>query len=152
LIIDAIDGVANKCLLIDQALKHSIAIICTGGGAGKLDVTQIKICDLAHTIHDPLLYRVRKKLRDKFDFSPYSKKKLIPFGVRTIYSTEMPKIKLNDDNTDCMIEGQACEQKMGSLVTVTGVIGMFAANETIRHIIHSDDNNSKDIQNATQIF
>ncbi|MDH4468646.1 MAG: tRNA threonylcarbamoyladenosine dehydratase [Bacteriovoracaceae bacterium] len=135
-IIDAIDGVANKCLLLDTAQRENIPIICTGGGAGKTDVTLIKIADLAHTIHDPLLQRVRKKLRTKFEFT---RKKQKPFGITTVFSTELPKEEVsNKDHSLEVEEGSFCEQKMGSLVTITSTLGMFAAHAALEKIFANE--------------
>jgi tRNA A37 threonylcarbamoyladenosine dehydratase len=131
LIIDAIDGVSNKCLLLATAKANNVPIVCTGGGAGKWDVTQLKVSDLALTVHDPLLYWVRKKLRDKFNFT---RKKRAEFGIPTIYSMELPT-QTESEQTCSTLEGQACEQKMGSLVTITSTIGMFAANESIKMLV-----------------
>jgi tRNA A37 threonylcarbamoyladenosine dehydratase len=135
-IIDAIDGVSNKCLLLNRSQKENIPVVCIGGGGGKQDVTQIKIADLAHTIHDPLLQKVRKKMRAQFAFT---RKKLKPFGITAVFSTELPQEFMQINEDDETIEGTFCEQKLGSLVTITATLGMFASHVALNKILNQEE-------------
>ncbi len=124
-IIDAIDSVAHKCLLIAQARKHGLNIISCGGAGGKTDPTRLKVADLSKTRNDPLLTQVRKRLRKIHGFSKYSKKK---FHVDCVYSDEIPKYPHLDGTISCEREKGAdyrlnCDFGFGSSTMVTGSMG-----------------------------
>src|SRR5688572_28200628 len=53
-VVDAIDSLANKCLLIARCRDKNIPVITVGGAGGRRDPTAIKIDDLAFASHDPL--------------------------------------------------------------------------------------------------
>src|SRR5690606_29074858 len=76
-VVDAIDGLSNKCALIAFCKERHIPIITCAGAGGKKDPGQIKILDLAKTYNDPLVFRARKKLRTQYGF-PSSKRWGIP--------------------------------------------------------------------------
>jgi tRNA A37 threonylcarbamoyladenosine dehydratase len=60
-------------------------LITVGGAGGQLDPTRIRIDDLARTIQDPLLSKVRAQLRKQHGFPRGSKDK---FKVSAVYSDE----------------------------------------------------------------
>src|SRR5262249_45557702 len=65
-VVDAIDSLANKCLLIARCRDLKIPAITAGGAAGRRDPTAIKITDLAFASHDRLLRSVKKVLRTEY--------------------------------------------------------------------------------------
>lgn len=103
-IIDAIDGVSAKAALIAFSVLHKISIVTTGGAAGKMHPWKIQINDLAKSFNDPLLQRVRKKLRQEYDF-PKDKRKL--FQVDAIFSPE----DTNHTKADTACEGTTTNQE-----------------------------------------
>lgn len=84
-VIDAIDSVRTKTALIAWCVERRQALITVGGAGGQLDPTRIRIDDLAQTIQDPLLSKVRGQLRKMHGFPRGPKSK---FRVRAVYSDE----------------------------------------------------------------
>jgi tRNA A37 threonylcarbamoyladenosine dehydratase len=84
-VIDAIDSVRTKTALIAWCIKHEQPLITVGGAGGQLDPTRIRIDDLALTIQDPLLSKVRAQLRKQHGFPRGPKAR---FKVSAVYSDE----------------------------------------------------------------
>ncbi|KLU27642.1 heme biosynthesis protein HemY [Caballeronia mineralivorans PML1(12)] len=84
-VIDAIDSVRTKTALIAWCVEHAQRLITVGGAGGQLDPTRIRIDDLALTIQDPLLSKVRGQLRKLHGFPRGPKSK---FKVSAVYSDE----------------------------------------------------------------
>lgn len=59
-VIDAIDSLQNKALLVASCKERSLPILITGGCAGKIDPTLIRVSDLGLSENDSLLFRLRK--------------------------------------------------------------------------------------------
>lgn len=68
IVIDCIDNVRAKAAMINTALKRGQTIITCGAAGGRKDPLRIKIDDLALTKGDPLLSRVRARLRKEYAF------------------------------------------------------------------------------------
>ena len=64
-LIDAIDDVDNKYLLIKETLNHHIELISSMGTAKKTDIKKLAIIDINKTSYDPLAKIIRKKIRDE---------------------------------------------------------------------------------------
>ncbi len=84
-VIDAIDSVRTKTALIAWCVEQRQPLITVGGAGGQLDPTRIRIDDLALTIQDPLLSKVRAQLRKQHGFPRGPKAK---FKVSAVYSDE----------------------------------------------------------------
>ncbi|MBK3782625.1 tRNA cyclic N6-threonylcarbamoyladenosine(37) synthase TcdA [Paraburkholderia nemoris] len=84
-VIDAIDSVRTKTALIAWCVEKKQPLITVGGAGGQLDPTRIRIDDLALTIQDPLLSKVRGQLRKLHGFPRGPKAK---FKVSAVYSDE----------------------------------------------------------------
>ncbi|RKP49024.1 tRNA cyclic N6-threonylcarbamoyladenosine(37) synthase TcdA [Trinickia fusca] len=84
-IVDAIDSVRTKTALIAWCVERGLPLITVGGAGGQLDPTRIRIDDLALTIQDPLLSKVRAQLRKQYGFPRGPKAK---FKVGAVYSDE----------------------------------------------------------------
>ena len=131
-VIDAIDNVRTKAAMIAWCKSHDTPVITSGGAGGQIDPTRIEITDLARTIQDPLLSKVRSVLRKEYGFTRDPKKK---FGVPAVFSSEPVRYPEN---------GAACEEiptltglncaGYGSAVSVTAPFGLFAASEVLRHL------------------
>lgn len=81
-IIDAIDTVTAKLLLIEEAKRMGIPIISSLGTGNKLDNTKFEITDISKTSVCPLAKIMRKELKNKGIKN-----------VRVIYSKEYPILK-----------------------------------------------------------
>ncbi len=136
-VLDAIDSMSNKCLLIAKCREKNIPVVTTGGAGGRRDATQIQVADLALTIKDGLLANVRKKLRQDFDF-PRDVKQL--FNVDCVFSTE-PQVFPQSDGTVCeeREEGSGlrlnCESGYGTATYLTGTFGFVAAQRVVERIV-----------------
>jgi tRNA threonylcarbamoyladenosine dehydratase len=84
-VVDAIDSVRTKTALIAWCVEQGQRLITVGGAGGQLDPTRIRIDDLALTIQDPLLSKVRAQLRKQHGFPRGPKAK---FKVSAVYSDE----------------------------------------------------------------
>jgi len=131
-LIDAIDQVRAKAAMIAHCRRHKIPVIVAGAAGGQVDPTQVKVADLAQTIQDPLLAKVRSTLRRDYGFPRDTKKK---FNVTAVYSTEA--LRYPTAETSCDSErgpaGLNCAG-FGSSVCVTSVFGMTAAAHAIKLI------------------
>jgi len=130
-VIDAIDQVRTKAAMIAWCSAHGLPIITSGGAGGQIDPTRIEIADLARTIQDPLLSKVRSLLRKDHDFTRDSKKK---FSIPAVFSSEPLRYP---ENAVCeeapSLAGLNCAG-FGSAVSVTACFGLFAAGEVLRHL------------------
>jgi tRNA A37 threonylcarbamoyladenosine dehydratase len=136
-VVDAIDSLANKCLLIAKCRDSKIPIITAGGAGGRRDPTKIKIADLAFASHDRLLSSVRKMLRSDYGFPSDHR---ITFGVQSVFSSERP-VFLQSDGTVCAERTGAtaerrinCNSGYGSATFVTGTFGFLAAAHVVGEI------------------
>jgi tRNA threonylcarbamoyladenosine dehydratase len=132
-VIDAIDQVRVKAAMIAFCRMANTPIIVAGAAGGQMDPTQIRIADLAQTVQDPLLAKVRSLLRREHGFARDTKKK---FGVSAVFSTEQLRYPVN--NASCEPNqspaGLNCAG-FGSSVCVTSVFGMVAAAQAIKLIV-----------------
>jgi tRNA A37 threonylcarbamoyladenosine dehydratase len=134
-VLDAIDGVSMKCLLIALCREKKIPVVTTGAAGGRRDPSTIEISDLAFCSHDRLLSQVRKFLRTRHGF-PRGEKK---FGVDAVFSRE-PIVYAqkngsvsceSGDTTDLRID---CNTGLGTATFVTGAFGFVAASRVIAKI------------------
>ncbi|CAM3056464.1 tRNA threonylcarbamoyladenosine dehydratase [Rariglobus hedericola] len=143
-VIDAIDRVGNKALLIAESVKRGLPCVAVGGAGGKRDATQIRTGDLGESGGDDLLRLVRKKLRGDHGFAKGEGHR---YGVRCVYSTEKPVYPWADGT--CGTEPEPgtnlkldCASGFGTAVWVTGAFGLAAAQEAVGLIIRKGGENS----------
>lgn len=135
-VLDAIDDVGNKSLLLAECLRRELPVVTVGAAGGRRDPTALRIADLAFTSHDRLLQRVRKILRTDYQFPLHPK---TAFGIPCVYSVELPVFP-QPDGTVCETRGDATELRMncnsgyGSATHITGAFGFAAAAELLRLI------------------
>ena len=127
LVIDAIDRVENKALLIAECVARNLPLITTGSAGDRLDPSALTVSDLARTIHDPLLQIVRKDLRQQYRFPAGERRR---FGIPCVYA---PKQR-NDAKASCASGSgrRSCNDGLGSAVFVTGAAGFLVAAEATR--------------------
>lgn len=127
-VVDAIDQVRVKTAMIAHCQKIRLPIVTAGAAGGQTDPTQIRLGDLAQTVQDPLLAKVRSRLRKEFGFPRDPRKK---FGVSAVYSTEPLRYPTASCAPGSGPEGLNCAG-FGSSVCVTSVFGMVAAAQALR--------------------
>jgi tRNA threonylcarbamoyladenosine dehydratase len=135
-VLDAIDSVVNKVLLLARCREKHLPVVACGGAGGRRDATQIRTADLAKVTHDRLLAEVRKKLRKDFQFPADGS----AMGVECVFSAE-PPVFAQPDGSVC--ENRAtrdedtrlnCDGGLGSATFVTGAFGFAAAGIVVRII------------------
>merc|ERR1719401_1013655 len=92
-VVDAIDGVSNKCCLIDSCRRRGVPIVVSGALGGKADPTQFREADMTRVEGDGLLRRVRSKLRAHYGYPAgdgYPPRRT--WGVPCVYSPERPQL------------------------------------------------------------
>jgi tRNA A37 threonylcarbamoyladenosine dehydratase len=136
LVVDAIDKLSNKCLLIAKCRERGFRTVTVGGAGGKRSGTTVEVRDLAHTEQDELLRLVRKKLRRDHGFPRDIRQ---PFGIAAVYSPEKPVFPWADGTCAAVAEPGSnltldCASGFGTAAFVTGVFGFAAAGEAVRQI------------------
>lgn len=116
-VIDAIDTVTSKLILIEEATKHNIPIISCMGTGNKLDPTMFEITDIYKTSVCPLARVMRTELKKR------GIKKL-----KVLYSKEEPIKPTTIDN-------DTRRQTPGSISFVPSVAGLIIAGEVVKDII-----------------
>jgi tRNA A37 threonylcarbamoyladenosine dehydratase len=135
-VIDAIDSVVAKTALIAYCRLKGIRLITIGGAGGQTDPTRIEIRDLCRTEQEPLLAKVRKRLRAQHGFPRGTKNK---FGIDAVFSTE--PLRFPEAAEACEIgDGEAqgitglnCAG-FGSSMVVTASFGLVAAAQVLRKL------------------
>jgi len=132
IILDCVDDMEAKLAIALHCRFNKLKLISAGGAGGKTDPLQITVSDLKDTYQDPLLARLRSKLRHDKGINTQLKEK---FGIRCVYSTQPPitnkKGKNGADEVNCQVGGLHCGG-YGSAVAVTSVVGMVMVSETLQ--------------------
>jgi len=120
-IVDAIDTVSSKILLIEQAKRSKVPIISCMGTGNKLDPTLFEVADIYETSMCPLAKVIRSELR---------KREIAQLKV--VYSKEQPL----DLEIDTVLEtkGNTKRPVPGSISFVPSVAGLIMAGEVIKDI------------------
>ncbi len=135
-VIDAIDSVQAKTALIAYCRERGIPLVTIGGAGGQTDPTKIEVRDLCRTEQEPLLAKVRKRLRAKHGFPRGTKNK---FGIDAVYSME--PLKYPEGGEPCSLDaderggvtGLNCAG-FGSAMAVTASFGLVAAALVLRKL------------------
>jgi tRNA A37 threonylcarbamoyladenosine dehydratase len=135
LVVDCIDQVIAKAALVARCRELRVDVVTCGGAGGRVDPTRIRIDDLARVSGDPLLARVRYRLRRVHGF-PRENARVRKFGVRAVFSDEPVQRSAGAAGTQAA-EGLACSG-YGSSVTVTAPLGFAAAAEGLRLLLRRD--------------
>jgi tRNA threonylcarbamoyladenosine dehydratase len=134
-LLDAIDGVSAKCLLIAACRQRHIPVVTVGAAGGRRDPTAIEVTDLAFSSHDRLLQEVRRGLRRNYQFPRGD----CAFGVECVFSREEPVFPSEDGgvcadrsaSSDLRLD---CNSGLGTTAFVTGAFGLAAAGRVVQQI------------------
>lgn len=129
-VIDAIDDLYNKALLIASCRERGVFVVTSGGAGGRRDPTQLAAVDLVQSGQDGLLRRLRKRLRDEHGFPVGDK---APWGVPCVASRERALYPTPEGEVcHTAPEGDAlrldCASGFGASVMVTGTVGFMLAS------------------------
>lgn len=137
-VIDAIDSVANKTLLLARCFGKSIPVVACGAAGGRREATAVRIADLSAVSKDRLLAEVRRRLRKEHGFPTHGK----AMGVDCVFSPEPPVFPQKDGSVCAARPAAAdregsrlnCDWGLGSATFVTGAFGFAAAGHVVRKI------------------
>ena len=115
-VIDAIDTVTSKLILIEEAKKAGVPVISCMGTGNKFHPERFEVADISKTSVCPLAKVVRKELKVRGIKN-----------VKVVYSKEEPQKPAESPET-------GKRQIPGSLSFVPPVAGLLLAGEVIRHI------------------
>ena len=135
-VVDAIDSARAKTALIAHCHRQRISLVCVGAAGGQTDPGRVQLADLARTTEDPLLAKVRARLRREHGFPREPGKK---FGVDCVYSTESLTYPSAEGGAcyerpeDAHLHGLNCAG-FGSSVCVTATFGLRAAAHVLNRL------------------
>ena len=134
-VLDCIDQVIPKAALIAAAKAAGVPVVTCGAAGGRFDPTRVRCDDLARLAGDPLLAKVRHKLRRDHGFPRDARKGKLPprFGVVGVYSDEplqRPAPACDADGRAVAGAALACAG-YGSSVVVTATMGFVAAGQAL---------------------
>lgn len=138
-VVDAIDQVPAKALLIAQARRRGWPVVTAGGAGGRRDPTRIRTGDLGESGSDALLRLVRKTLRREHGFAPGAQTGRMHFGIRCVWSEEEQVYPWSNGTCASQPEPGSplrldCASGFGTAVFVTGAFGLAAAGEVVRAV------------------
>lgn len=124
-VLDAIDTVTGKLMLIAQAKEAGTPVISCMGTGNKLDATAFEVADISKTSGCALARIMRKECA----------KRGIK-GVKVVFSKELPLEPLEDpdDPLEPQREGSSRRSTPGSTAFVPGVAGLIMAGEVIKDL------------------
>lgn len=125
-VVDCIDTVSSKLLLIETAHHQQVPIISALGAGNKMDPTRFRVADIYDTKVCPLARALRSKL-----------KKMGIAHHLTVYSEEEPLLPLSP------LEENG-RHLPGSLSFVPPVMGMILAGEVIKRLISASEKGKSD--------
>ena len=136
MVLDCIDHITAKLHLIQSCKERGLPVIASMGAANKLDPTQVKVADLAHTRTCRLARIIRKELR----------RRGIHGGVKVVYSTEEfrplgPATAVCADNCICPNQDDQrwrCTDRrviLGSSSVIPPLFGLTMAGEVLRTLL-----------------
>ena len=133
-VVDAIDTVTGKLMLVEQAKASGTPIISSMGAGNKMDPTGFMVTDIYKTSVCPLAKVMRREL----------KKRGIK-RLKVVYSQEKPMTPIDDMAISCKSHcicppgtKRKCTQRRqvpGSNAFVPSVVGLIIAGEVVKDLI-----------------
>ncbi len=139
-VVDAIDNLYVKAAMVLWCKRNAVPLITLGAAGGQMDPTRIEVADLSRTVQDPMLARLRKRLRRHHGFPRRAGK---PFGVEAVYSTEPLQYPDTACDNETGPQGLSCAG-FGSSMAVTASFGLIAASRVIAALVAPKDSAERD--------
>ncbi len=113
-IVDAIDDISAKILLVEESEKRGIPIVSSMGTANHLDPARLRIVNISETHTCPLARRIRKEAvrRGMGDF-------------KVLFSSEKPEAAAEREG----------DSEQASIIFVPAVAGLLIAYEVVKEFI-----------------
>ncbi len=123
-VLDCIDHITAKLHLLQSCLERGLPVISSMGAANKLDPSQVRVADLAHTRTCRLARVIRRQLRQKG----------IHGGIKVVYSTEefRPLHGGRPEAPNPAGTYQAQRAPLGSSSVIPPLFGLIMAGEVLR--------------------
>jgi len=136
-VVDAIDSIKFKSLMISFCKRNKMPIIMIGGAGGLTDPSKIMISDLSKTYNDALAAKVRSQLRQEYGFTKNTKRR---FGIECVFSPQQqmyPKPDGSVSHEKPGIHGVSldCRFGYGASACVTATFGFIAAARVIEKLL-----------------
>ena len=119
-VVDAIDTVTGKLLIVQEARRCGVPVISSMGTGNKLDPTAFRVADISRTAVCPLARIMRKELKKR--------------GVehlKVVYSREKP---LSQKPGNAPVPESGRRAVPGSVPFVPAVAGLILAGEVVRDL------------------
>ena len=133
-IVDAIDTITSKLILIEKAKEANVPIISSMGAGNKLDPTRFEIADIFKTSVCPLARVMRRELKQRGISS-----------LKVVYSKEEPLRPKSDECDSCKdhcvcpkeTKGRCLVRRQipGSISFVPSVAGLIIASEVVKDLL-----------------
>ncbi|KPV42093.1 tRNA threonylcarbamoyladenosine dehydratase [Alicyclobacillus ferrooxydans] len=131
-VVDAIDTISAKILLVKECVERGIPIVSSMGAANKLDPTRFRVVDIADTRVDPIAKVMRRELKK---FGIYS-------GVKTVCSFEKPREAREEvrkaivsPETEANSPVRKAKMPPASVAYVPSVAGLILASVVIHDLL-----------------
>jgi tRNA A37 threonylcarbamoyladenosine dehydratase len=140
-VVDAIDNVTSKVLLLETCLKQGIPVISVTGSGARLDPTQVRVDDLSRTKVDPLARVIRKELAKRGFGNDGEVGLPVVFSEEEVRQPEVPEWDV-DNGFQCICPHRAdsphaCEKRRviyGTATFMTAAFAMAATSVVIRRL------------------
>jgi tRNA A37 threonylcarbamoyladenosine dehydratase len=140
-VVDAIDNVTSKVLLLETCLTRGIPVISITGAGARLDPTQVRVDDLSRTKVDPLARVLRRELARR-GFGTEGEVGLpVVFSEESVREPEVPEWDM-ETGFQCICPHRAdsphaCEKRRviyGTATFMTAAFAMAAASVVVRRL------------------
>lgn len=121
-VLDCIDTVSAKLLLIEKCKAAGTPILCSMGAANKLDPTAFRVADIEKTSVDPLAKVIRIQCR---------KRRL--GKVRVVFSTEVPLPPLTEELKESPANGRRTVPASNAFVPAA--CGLVCGSEVVKDLL-----------------
>jgi len=130
-VIDACDQVLAKTAMAQWARETGTVFVTVGAAGGKRMAHQVAVADLSVCTHDPLLAKVRYRLRKYHGAAREPKKMQIScvFSAEAVQAAQATAQEKTDNSLNC--------HGYGSSVAVTASFGMCAAGWVMNQLAES---------------
>jgi tRNA threonylcarbamoyladenosine dehydratase len=120
-VVDAIDTLSPKVILIHKSLMNGYPVVSSMGSGGKLDPLQVQVSDISESHTCKLAYKVRKQLH----------RLGVREGFKVVYSPEV----VSKDSVQ-IIEGERHKKStVGTISYMPAIFGCVMASVVIRDLI-----------------
>lgn len=137
MVIDAIDSLTPKVALLAEVVRQNLPVISCMGAALRTEPLDIRVDVLSNTTHCPLARKVRKWLWRRevtTDFTCVYSREPTMHLPESATGEPQPDSSTSPDHAGDYERGRP-RRVLGSLPTLTGIMGLVAANTALRELL-----------------